>query len=231
MWRCRERELRVFERVHVMGILNVTPDSFSDGGLFLDPSVAIKQGLEMVALGADIIDVGGESTRPGASPVAPDEEIRRVVPVIKALALTSDVAISVDTTKSSVAQAAIEVGASIVNDVSAMRSDPNMVKVVSDSKVGVVLMHMQGEPGTMQFDPQYEDVVEDVQDALMSAVNEALQAGISPDAIAIDPGIGFGKTARHNLQILNGFRVFAEQGYPVVVGPSRKAFIGSTLDV
>ncbi|MGH9195920.1 MAG: dihydropteroate synthase, partial [Acidimicrobiia bacterium] len=194
VWRCRDRELPVFDRVHVMGVLNVTPDSFSDGGLFSDRESAIRHGVEMVEDGADIIDVGGESTRPGADPVSVSDELERVVPVIKQLAKEVDAAISIDTMKAEVAEAALEAGASIVNDVSALRSDPLMEEVVASSEAGVVLMHMQGEPRTMQKEPHYQNVVEEVSRALHIWAEKAQTSGVEFDRIAIDPGIGFGKT-------------------------------------
>lgn len=231
-WRCGAFELPVFERVHLMGILNVTPDSFSDGGKFLDAEAAIEHALDLVEQGADLIDVGGESSRPGAEPVTADEEIDRVVPVIEALARKIAVPISTDTTKSKVALASIEAGASIVNDISAMRSDPGMKDVVAGSTVGLILMHMQGSPRTMQADPHYDDVVAEVGRMLAGRASEAIESGIDPDRIAVDPGIGFGKTREHNLQLLAHVDQMMPPGsdhLPIVVGPSRKTFIGTTL--
>lgn len=229
-WACKERRLDVFDRVHVMGILNVTPDSFSDGGRFLDAEEALAQAKRMVAEGAEIIDVGGESTRPGAEPVEVQEELRRVLPVIESLRKL-DVTISIDTTKAKVAEASLEAGAHIVNDVSAMRSDPLMSKVVAASGAGVVLMHMLGEPRTMQKDPTYGDVVSEVGDFLTTAAREAEKEGIAATSIAIDPGIGFGKTLAHNLELIRSVGSFVTGRYPVLVGPSRKSFIGSALDL
>ncbi|MGH2733872.1 MAG: dihydropteroate synthase [Actinomycetota bacterium] len=229
VWRCRELGLPVFERVHVMGILNVTPDSFSDGGWFLDEEAAVKHGIRMALDGADIVDVGGESTRPGAPVVPEGEELRRVIPVISRLAGEIDTPISIDTTKAAVARAALDAGACIVNDVSAMRFDEEMAGVVARSGAGVVLMHMKGDPATMQRNPRYRDVVTEVRGLLMSFAAAARSAGIAPDRIAIDPGIGFGKTARHSLTLLKHLRTFAGAGYPLLVGPSRKSFIGATL--
>lgn len=231
-WRCRDRTLPVFERTHVMGILNVTPDSFSDGGLFTDPEAAIERGIAMARDGADIVDVGGESTRPGADPVSEEEEIRRVLSVVEGLARNSDAVISIDTTKAAVAEAAIEAGAAIINDVSALRFDARMAEVARVSGAGVVLMHMLGEPRTMQKDPHYDDVVAEVGQALYDWAAAANKSGISPESIAIDPGIGFGKTPHHNLRLLKEIRELTDLGrYPVVVGPSRKSFIGTTLDL
>ncbi|MGH7426461.1 MAG: dihydropteroate synthase, partial [Candidatus Methylomirabilales bacterium] len=198
---------------------------------FLHPEAAVEHALEMVSQGADIIDVGGESTRPGAEPVPEPEEAGRVLPVIESLGAMSDVAISIDTTKAAVAEAAIEAGAVIVNDVSAMRFDPAMPAVVARSGSGVVLMHMLGEPRTMQSDPRYADVVFEVSLALGSWADAAERAGIQPQAIALDPGIGFGKTREHNLALLKNLDRLSGTGYPVVVGPSRKSFIGLTLDL
>lgn len=229
-WACKERRLDVFDRVHVMGILNVTPDSFSDGGRFLDAEEALAQAKRMVAEGAEIIDVGGESTRPGAEPVEVQEELRRVLPVIESLRKL-DVTISIDTTKAKVAEASLEAGAHIVNDISAMRSDPLMSKVVAASGAGVVLMHMLGEPRTMQKDPTYGDVVSEVGDFLTTAAREAEKEGIAATSIAIDPGIGFGKTLAHNLELIRSVGSFVTGRYPVLVGPSRKSFIGSALDL
>jgi dihydropteroate synthase len=214
-----------------MGVLNVTPDSFSDGGRFATGAAAVQCGIEMVAEGADILDVGGESTRPGAEEVPVAEEIRRVVPVVRALAGEVDVPVSVDTTKAAVAEAALEAGAVIVNDVSAMRSDPAMRKVVAESGAGAVLMHMLGNPRTMQADPRYDDVVQEVAAALVGWASEAEAAGIARDRIVVDPGIGFGKTAAHNLSLLHHLDRLVATGYPVLVGSSRKSFIGLTLGV
>ena len=214
----------------VMGIVNVTPDSFSDGGCFLEPDAAVAHGIELADAGADILDVGGESTRPGAAPVPADEELRRVVPVIERLSAATDVPISVDTTKATVAGAALAVGASIVNDVSAGRLDPDVLSVTADAGAGYVLMHMQGEPRTMQADPRYADVVAEVGDFLAERVDAALAAGIAPGALAADPGIGFGKTVDHNLRLLAGLPSLVERvQIPVIVGTSRKTFIGKLL--
>jgi dihydropteroate synthase len=244
VWRCRNLELRVFDRTHVMGVLNLTPDSFSDGGLFSSVDAAVKHAVEMAADGADLIDVGGESTRPGAEPVQAREEMERVIPVIKALSREVEVPISIDTTKATVASAAIEAGAVIVNDISAMRFDPAMGEVIASSRAGVILMHMQGQPLTMQQAPHYGDVVAEVREALLGWAREAQDAGIKREQIAIDPGIGFGKNREHNLLLLKWLSLFTSPDvheksargdqslrYPVVVGPSRKSFIGLTLDL
>lgn len=229
-WRCRDRKLSVFDRVHIIGILNVTPDSFSDGGLFYDREAAVKQGIQMVHDGADIIDIGGESSRPGAEPVSPTEESERVIPVIEALTKEVDVPISVDTTKAEVAKAALEAGAAIVNDISALRFDPSMAGVVASFGAGVILMHMLGEPRTMQKHPSYKDVVGEVGAALYDWAAKAEERGIDRDRIAIDPGIGFGKTKEHNLSLIKNLsELRGTHRYPVIVGPSRKTFIGLTL--
>ncbi|MEM7446217.1 MAG: dihydropteroate synthase [Pseudomonadota bacterium] len=213
------------DRPRLMGIVNVTPDSFSDGGQFVEASAAIDQGMRLVDEGADIIDVGGESTRPRAEPVAPGEEIARVVPVIEALARAGG-QVSVDTRHAETMAAAIDAGAAIVNDVTALTGDSRSLSVVSDRKVPVVLMHMRGDPRTMQGDPRYGNVVEEIRDYLAARIAACTEAGISPDQIAIDPGIGFGKTVDHNLALLNGLPRLASLGRPLLVGASRKSFIG-----
>ena len=209
----------------VMGIVNVTPDSFSDGGLYLDPEAAVSHGLELLDEGADLVDLGGESTRPGAEPVAPEEELRRVTPVVERLAERATV--SIDTSKAVVAEAAIGAGAAMVNDVTALRGDPEMASTCADAGVEVVLMHMLGEPRTMQEAPVYGDVVEEVLEFLLERARVAEEAGIARERIWIDPGIGFGKTAEHNFALLAATDRFVETGYRVLVGPSRKRFIGS----
>jgi dihydropteroate synthase len=189
------------DRPAVMGIVNVTPDSFSDGGRFLDADAAVTHGLELVEAGADVLDVGGESTRPGAEPVGHDEELRRVLPVVEQLAARVDVPVSIDTSKAVVAAAALEAGATIVNDVTGA-ADPEMFGVVAHAGAGLVLMHMHGEPRTMQLDPRYADVVVDVGDLLLERLGAARAAGVTTDALCADPGLGFGKTAAHNLELL-----------------------------
>jgi dihydropteroate synthase len=211
-----------------MGVLNVTPDSFSDGGAFFDPDVAVAHGLEMARAGADLVDVGGESTRPGADPVAAAEESARVVPVVARLT-AEGITVSIDTSKAEVAAAALEAGAVIVNDVTAL-GDPEMAGVIAGSGAGVVLMHMQGEPRTMQADPTYDDVVADVAAELDAGLQGAIAAGIDPEAVCLDPGIGFGKTVAHNLDLLAmGVSRLAELGRPILVGASRKSFITRIL--
>lgn len=207
-----------------MGIVNVTPDSFSDGGQFLDADAAVRHGQELAHEGADILDIGGESTRPGADPVGLEEELRRVVPVIERLS-PLDARISIDTTKSRVAREAIDAGASIVNDVSALRFDPELAGVVADAGVGLVLMHMLGEPRTMQDDPQYDDVVSDVKAFLEERLAHAVGQGVKEERIWLDPGIGFGKTLDHNLELIARLDELVAIGRPVVFGASRKSFL------
>ena len=210
----------------VVGILNVTPDSFSDGGDFLDPEAAAVHAASMLDEGAGMLDVGGESTRPGSDPVSQEEEIRRVVPVIeRVLALRPEAVISVDTYRSGTARAALEAGASLVNDVTALRGDPRMASVVGEAGCPVILMHMQGEPKTMQKEPHYEDVVREVRDFLAERAEYAVDAGVGPENIIVDPGIGFGKNLEHNLDLLHNLDAIVDLGFPVLIGASRKRFI------
>jgi dihydropteroate synthase len=222
-WQLRTRDLDVSRGV-LMGVLNVTPDSFSDGGLHERRADAVAAGREMMEQGAEVIDVGGESTRPGASPVPAAEELRRVAPVVEDLA-SHGVIVSVDTSKSDVARAAIEAGAEIVNDITAAAS-PEMVEVISESGVGVILIHMKGTPRTMQKDPSYDDVVSEVAAFLDEHATRLVESGVAPVSIAVDPGIGFGKTVAHNLELIDGLGKLADLGYPVVLGASRKSFLG-----
>lgn len=216
----------------LMGILNVTPDSFSDGGDFLDPKKAAEQTATMLDEGAQVIDVGGESTRPGSDPVSPDEELNRILPAIQGiLEDRPDTVISVDTYHAATAEAALDAGAGIINDVTALRGDPALAEVVAESGCPVVLMHMLGEPKTMQHKPHYDDVVREVRDFLAERAAHAEDAGVAPDKIILDPGIGFGKTLEHNLTLLQNLDVVAELGYPVLMGASRKRFIGSITGV
>lgn len=208
----------------IMGVLNVTPDSFSDGGLHLEKSAALAAAGEMIDLGADIVDVGGESTRPGARSVRADEELRRVIPVIEAL-VADDVVVSVDTSKPAVARIALEAGAEIVNDVTAA-SAKEMTAVLGEWQPGVILMHMRGTPRTMQHDPVYEDVLGEVAAFLSDRATKVIGAGVAPSSVAIDPGIGFGKTVRHNLELIDGLGELAGLGFPMVLGASRKSFLG-----
>ena len=224
-----DHRLTLGPRTLVMGIVNVTPDSFSDGGRFLNCDDAIAQGLRLMDEGADILDVGGESTRPFSDAVSSEEELDRVIPVIEALARRGTVPISIDTTKAEVARAALAAGASIINDVSAMRVDPAMAQVAVHHDVPIILMHMLGTPKTMQVDPEYDDVVASVSTFLRRAVEKAVQAGIDSRRIIVDPGIGFGKTFEHNLQLLRNLIAFQDLQCPVLVGSSRKAFIRHLL--
>jgi dihydropteroate synthase len=212
-----------------MGVLNVTPDSFSDGGRFLEADDAIEHGLAMVEEGADILDVGGESTRPGAEPVEVDEEIRRTARAVEVLAGKTDVPVSIDTTKASVARAALDAGAQIVNDVSAGRFDPALLPLVAEGGAGLVLMHMQGDPRTMQANPSYGDVVREVTSFLEERSRVALAAGVARDRILVDPGFGFGKRGEHNLALLARLGELRGLGYGIVAGTSRKSFIGAAL--
>ena len=216
-------------RTLVMGVLNVTPDSFSDGGRYLDPDAAVKHALELAEEGADLIDIGAESSRPGAEPVTGDEELRRLVPVVQEVCRRVPVPVSVDTVKAAVARAALEAGASIINDISACKADPAMLWLVAESGAGLVLMHMQGTPRTMQQAPRYGSVVEEVREFLRERMQAALQAGISADQILLDPGIGFGKNLQHNLVLLDRLDALQSLGRPILVGVSRKAFIGEVL--
>ncbi len=214
----------------LMGVVNVTPDSFSDGGLFLDPGAAVAHGWRLVREGAEILDVGGESTRPGAEPVAAEEELRRVLPVVEGIAaMASGAVISIDTAKASVARAALEAGATLVNDVTALRGDPEMAAVVAQSGADCCLMHMLGQPRTMQREPRYGDVVDDVRAFLEQRLAFAVERGIAEERVLLDPGIGFGKTLQHNLQLLRRLPELATLGRPLVVGTSRKSFIGRIL--
>jgi dihydropteroate synthase len=214
-----------------MGILNVTPDSFSDGGRYANRDLALAHAREMVAAGADILDIGGESTRPGSAPLAEDEELRRIIPLIELLSAELPIPISVDTYKSSVAQRALEAGAAIVNDISGLRFSPDMGEVVARSGAGLVIMHIKGTPRDMQLAPVYADVVGEVLAYLDEGIGLAVQAGVDRERIMIDPGIGFGKTLEHNLEILNRLDEFRVLGRPIVLGTSRKKFIGAVLGI
>ena len=214
-----------------MGVVNVTPDSFSDGGRFLEPSAAIARGIELVERGAEIVDVGGESTRPGASPVSEAEELRRIMPVIEGLAACLRAPISVDTMKVEVARRALEAGASIVNDVGANRTDPAMWQLVAKTGAAYVCMHMQGNPATMQLNPKYKDVVREVGDFFKDRLGALEENGVSSEQIILDPGIGFGKTIEHNMLLLAGLKAFKRFDRPVAIGVSRKAFLARAQSV
>jgi dihydropteroate synthase len=226
IWKIRSREIDLTRRGVVMGILNVTPDSFSDGGEFLNPDAACAHGLSLVAEGAEILDIGGESTRPGSEGVSAEEEIRRVLPVIEALRRATDVPISIDTSKASVARAVLEAGADIINDVTGLRGDPEMPALAAEFRAGVVIMHMQGTPRTMQSAPTYDDVVAEVGEFFRHSLERAVASGLDPMSIALDPGIGFGKTPAHNLALLAGLESFASLGRPILLGVSRKSLLG-----
>lgn len=213
----------------VMGVLNVTPDSFSDGGAYATIELAVKHARQMQAQGADIIDIGAESSRPGAQPIAESEELRRLIPVVEAVREAVSLPISVDTTKAVVARMAIQAGAVIVNDISALQGDPLMAGLVAETGVAVVLMHMQGTPQTMQKSPRYGNVVEEVSVFLQQRAQDAITRGIRPSQIILDPGFGFGKLQEHNLHMLAEFEAFTKLGYPVLAGVSRKQFIGNLI--
>jgi dihydropteroate synthase len=229
MLRARGIEFTFPRPAILMGIVNVTPDSFSDGGAYLDPAAAVEHGVRLAAQGAEILDIGGESSRPGASPVSEAEEKARVVPVIRSLAERVRIPLSIDTTKPGVAETAIKAGASIVNDIGANRADERMWKIVAETGAGYVCMHAQGTPQTMQEHPRYQDVVGEVGEFFSERIERLRDCGVSPDGIIVDPGIGFGKTLEHNLSLLGALQVFARHGRPVLVGISRKSFIGTLL--
>jgi dihydropteroate synthase len=229
-WKVREHTLPVEDRVLVMGVLNLTPDSFSDGGRYqgLDAAVARAEAIE--AEGADVLDIGGESSRPGSRPVSLEEELARVIPVVTVLAQRIKIPISIDTAKAEVARGCLDLGAALINDVTALRGDPAMAGVVARAGAGLILMHMQETPETMQDHPTYGDVVQEIGEFLQARVEAAEAAGIARERIAVDPGLGFGKTLEHNLTILQGLSALAALGRPIVIGPSRKGFVGVLLD-
>jgi dihydropteroate synthase len=224
-WKLRMRSLEFGTLPRLMGIVNVTPDSFSDGGRFFDSAAAIEQALQLVEDGADVLDIGGESTRPYSTAVSADEELSRVMPVVEGLAVRTNVPISIDTSKTAVAAEAIAAGAQIVNDITGLTGDPNMAELVAKSGVGVCAMHMRGTPQTMQDDPRYRDVVGEVYEYLASRRDALLAAGIEREKICLDPGIGFGKTHEHNLQLMAACSAFHDLGCPLLVGHSRKGFL------
>jgi len=225
-----EYTLNLSRRTHVMGVINVTPDSFSDGGQFLEKDRAVEQALQLAGDGADLIDIGGESTRPYSKGISADEEMNRVIPVIEALKKELRIPISIDTLKAQVAREALRSGASMVNDISAFRLDPEMASVVAQAGVPVILMHMKGTPGDMQVAPTYGDVASEIITFLRSAMDQAVRSGVRRDRIIVDPGIGFGKTFDHNLEILKELGRLQCLEAPILVGSSRKAFIGRILD-
>jgi dihydropteroate synthase len=229
LWRCRDHLFEIGSRALVMGIVNVTPDSFSDGGRFESTAAAVDQALRLVDEGADILDIGGESSRPGAQPVSLDEELARVIPVVREVSRRTPIAISVDTVKAAVAREAILAGACIINDITGLSGDREMAETVRATGAGLVLMHMRGEPRTMQQNPVYSDVVAEVGAFFEERLAFAGDRGIDPAAIVLDPGIGFGKTQSHNLELLRRLNEFQRFGRPVCIGVSRKGFIGQIL--
>ena len=229
--RCGNRTLDLSRRTHIMGILNVTPDSFSDGGKYFDPELAIERGIQMAEDGADIIDIGAESTRPGAEPVSAEEELQRLIPVLDGMLKQVDVLISVDTYKSSVAETVLKAGAHFINDISGLRFDPKMRDVVAKYRVPVIIMHIKGQPRNMQQNPHYDDLIGEIYAYLEQCTQLAEAAGIKREDIIIDPGIGFGKRLMDNYEILRRLNEFKGLGYPILIGPSRKSFIGKVLDL
>ena len=215
----------------IMGILNITPDSFSDGGKYLSVDTAVSHGIKLIKDGADIIDIGGESSRPFADPVPPEEEMERVIPVIEKLSSQSNVMISIDTTKAEVAKEAVNAGASIINDISAFEKDPAMVGIAARMNVPVILMHMKGTPQTMQIDPEYDNLMHEITNYLKQRALYAIKAGIKKDNIILDPGIGFGKTVNHNFLVIKHLKKIISIGFPILVGPSKKSFIQKILSV
>jgi dihydropteroate synthase len=228
-WKLTDRTLTIGRRPLLMGIVNVTPDSFSDGGHFFEHEKAVQHGLALVAEGADILDIGGESTRPHATPVTLQDELKRVLPVITELAKQTNVPLSIDTSKAEVAKQALAAGAHIINDITGLEGDSGMVEVARQSGAGVVVMHMQGTPQTMQLDPKYKDVVAEVRQYLQRRLNTLTQQGIASECIALDPGIGFGKKQEHNLALLTGLESYLEMDRPLCLGVSRKGFINRVL--
>lgn len=230
-FKCRDFTLNLSKRVHIMGILNVTPDSFSDGGEFFSEDKAVEHALKLEKEGADIIDIGGQSTRPGAKTISHKEEIKRVLPVIKKLRGKIKIPISVDTYKYEVADAALEAGVSILNDIYGFRKDARLAKLAAKYKAGVVLMHIKGTPATMQKLPSYKDLMAEIIGSLSTSIDIALSAGVGEKSIVVDPGLGFGKTLEHNLSIIKNLADLKSLGFPILIGPSRKAFIGKILDL
>jgi dihydropteroate synthase len=230
IWKIGDKSVDLSKSGMIMGVLNVTPDSFSDGGEFFATDAAIAGGIRMALEGADIIDVGGESTRPGSEPVSVKEELQRVVPVIKKLCAEINISISIDTSKPEVASVALDAGASIINDVTAGRGDEKMLPLAAERTAAIVLMHMKGEPRTMQKNPHYEDVVTEVADFFRQQYGRALECGVDPMTIAFDPGIGFGKTLEHNLTLLKNLERLRVHDRPLVVGVSRKSFLGKLMN-
>lgn len=227
--RVRGKDYSLGRRTWLMGILNVTPDSFSDGGMYLDKKSAVQKGLQLIEDGADILDIGGESTRPGSNPITSEEEKRRILPVISGIREKTDTLISVDTTKSEVLKSALDAGADILNDISGMRFDPKILGLAAKKDIPVIIMHMKGTPRNMQESPEYNNVIQEIKTFLKQRVSGALTAGIKKNKIIIDPGIGFGKRLKDNLKIISNLSAFSELGYPILIGVSRKSFIGDLL--
>ncbi|MFA6653147.1 MAG: dihydropteroate synthase [Candidatus Delongbacteria bacterium] len=230
VFKARDKYFDTENKPLIMGILNVTPDSFSDGGMYQDADSAVKRCMQMISEGADIIDIGGESSRPGSERVSSQEEIERIVPVIKKIREQSDICISVDTYKPDVAEAALKEGADMINCIYGADPDPELLKIVASFQAGLCLMHMRGEPGTMQSETEYDDIINEIYSALRSSYEKAVLAGIPEDSIMIDPGIGFGKSVEGNLRLISNIGDFKKIGRPVLIGASRKSFIGKILD-
>lgn len=228
---CRGKILKLHERTHIMGILNVTPDSFSDGGQYYDPELAIKRGIELAEEGADMIDIGAESTRPGSAPISVEEELRRLLPVVEALLTEVQIPISVDTYKAEVAAEVLNKGVHLINDISGLHFDPAMKNVLSTYQVPVVVMHIKGTPKDMQINPHYDDLMGEIHDYLSNCVAMALEAGIKRENLIIDPGIGFGKRWYDNYEIIRRLHELNPIGCPILIGPSRKSFIGKVLNL
>lgn len=231
IFRCRDTKFHFGTKTHIMGVLNLTPDSFYDGGKYADPDAALRQVEKMITEGADIIDIGGESTRPGSSPVSEQEELGRVIPVIREIRKRFDTPLSIDTTKSGVARRALEEGVSIINDISGLKFDPEIAQTARDCGAGLILTHTTSKPLDMQSKTEYGSILDDITDSLRRSVNVAEQKGVSPDSIIIDPGFGFGKTVEQNLLLLKHLRVLGGLGKPIMIGTSNKSFIGEVLDV
>ena len=230
IWETLNKDISLGQHTLIVGILNASPDSFSDGGQFTSCEIAVKHALQMIDDGAHIIDIGGESTRPGAKKVSLEEELQRTIPVIKKLREVSDIAISIDTTKADVAQAALEAGANIINDVSGLQMDARMIEVAKNSGAGCVVMHMRGTPQDMQRKCHYDDVAKDVFAEISSTLNELETAGIQAECLVLDPGIGFSKTAKQNIELMQNLNIFTQSPYPMLLGTSRKSFIGHILN-
>lgn len=231
IFQARHYQYRFPQPALVMGVVNVTPDSFSDGGQYFDPQKAVEHGLRLIEEGADILDIGGESTRPRATPVSENEELKRVLPVIEQLAAQTDFPLSIDTVKPAVAKAAIAAGAAIINDIAANRDDPAIWRVAAESGAGYIVVHMQGTPRTMQKAPAYDDVVQEVMEFFQDRLTRLNEFGVKPDQIVFDPGIGFGKAIEHNLKLIAALDLFATLKRPLLLGASRKSFMGKLLDL